>query len=108
MELGTEANAVLNCYREVSAHIKRNGANGLGALIVSMTRSLSDLLAVYLLARETGLTTHTDDGLVCKLPVVPLFETIDDLHNAPEILETFLSHPMTKRSLSYVQERQGL
>ena len=107
MELGDEAEAVLNCYHEVSNHIKKYGPGGLGALIVSMTRSLSDLLAVYLLARETGLTTHTNDGLVCKLPVVPLVETIDDLHNAPEILEAFLSHPMTERSLSYLQERRG-
>jgi phosphoenolpyruvate carboxylase len=59
------------------------------------------------LARETGLTTLTDDGLVCKLPVVPLFETIDDLHHAPEVLDAFLSHPMTQRSLSYLQERRG-
>jgi phosphoenolpyruvate carboxylase len=107
MELGEEAEAVLNCYHEVSAHVKTHGPNGLGALIVSMTRSLSDLLAVYLLARETGLTTHTDDGLVCTLPVVPLFETIDDLHDAPEILDAFLSHPMTQRSLSYLRERRG-
>ena len=108
MELGPEAEAVLNCYHEVSNHIKTHGPNGLVALIVSMTRSLSDLLAVYLLARETGLTTHTEDGLVCILPVVPLFETIDDLHKAPDILEAFLSHPMTKRSLSYFQERRGM
>jgi phosphoenolpyruvate carboxylase len=72
-----------------------------------MTRSLSDLLVVYLLARETGLTAQTDDGLVCRLPVVPLFETIDDLHNAPGILDDFLSHPMTQRSLAYQQEESG-
>ena len=107
MELGDEAEAVVHAFTTVSDHIKQYGADGLGALIVSMTRSLSDLLVVYLLARETGLTTHTDDGLVCKLPVVPLFETIDDLHNAPEILDAFLAHPMTQRSLSYLREREG-
>jgi phosphoenolpyruvate carboxylase len=107
MDLGDEAEAVVHAFTTVSDHIKQYGADGLGALIVSMTRSLSDLLVVYLLARETGLTTHTDDGLVCKLPVVPLFETIDDLHNAPEILDAFLAHPMTQRSLSYLHEREG-
>jgi phosphoenolpyruvate carboxylase len=105
MTLGPEAEAVLNCYRTVSDHIKRYGPEGIGALIVSMTRSLSDLLAVYLLARETGLSRQTDDGPICTLPVVPLFETIDDLHNAPDILEAFLSHPMTKRSLAYRRDR---
>jgi phosphoenolpyruvate carboxylase len=108
MELGDEAQAVLSSYRAVADHIKRHGPNGIGALIISMTRSLSDLLAVYLLARETGLTQHTDEGLVCTLPVVPLFETIDDLHRAPDVLEAFLSHPMTQRSLSYLQEKNGL
>jgi phosphoenolpyruvate carboxylase len=107
MDLGPEAEAVLNCYRTVSDHIKRHGPEGIGALIISMTRSLSDLLVVYLLARETGLTRQTEDGLVCTLPVVPLFETIDDLHNAPDILEAFLSHPMTKRSLAYLQDRDN-
>jgi phosphoenolpyruvate carboxylase len=54
-----------------------------------MTRNLSDLLAVYLLAREAGLATLTPEGLVCHLPVVPLFETISDLDRSPEILEKF-------------------
>jgi len=108
MELGNEAEAVLQSYRVVSDYIKRYGANGIGSLIISMTRNLSDLLAVYLLAREAGLTKQTDDGLICTLPVVPLFETIDDLHNAPGILENFLSHPITRRSLQHLQTQQEL
>lgn len=108
MELGPEADAVVSCFKAVSDHVKTHGPDGLGALIISMTRSLSELLVVYLLARETGLTTLTDDGLVCKLPVVPLFETIDDLHHAPEVLDAFLSHPMTQRSLSCLRARDGL
>jgi len=108
MILGPQAEAVLSCYRVVVKHIRQNGADGLGSLIVSMTRSLSDLLVVYLLAREVGLAVQTDEGLVCQLPVVPLFETIDDLQHAPHILETFLAHPMTQRSLAAQQKRLGL
>lgn len=99
--LGDEAKAVLNCYQVVVDHIERYGVGGLGALIISMTRSLSDLLVVYLLAREVGLVRWTEEGLVCPLPVVPLFETIDDLQRAPEILKSFLEHPVTARSLQY-------
>jgi phosphoenolpyruvate carboxylase len=33
--------------------------------------------------------------------VVPLFETIDDLEGSAEILDSFLKHPFTKRSLEY-------
>ncbi|MBY0426885.1 MAG: phosphoenolpyruvate carboxylase, partial [Cytophagales bacterium] len=39
--------------------------------------------------------------------VVPLFETIDDLHNSPEIMDAFLKHPFTKRSLEYQRIEQG-
>lgn len=96
---GAEADAVLDCYRVLVAHRARCGSAGLGALIVSMTRGTADLLTVYLLAREAGLMEMRADGLACPLPVVPLFETIDDLEHAPGIVEEFLSHPVTLRSL---------
>ena len=88
---GAEADAVLSSYRVLVEHRARFGPYGIGALIVSMTRDLSDLLSVYLFGREVGLTIAT--------PVVPLFETIDDLTRSPEILRAFLRHPATRRSL---------
>ena len=72
-----------------------------------MTRSASDLLGVYLLAREVGLATSDGSGLVCRLPVVPLFETIDDLERSPEILRAFLQHPVTRRSLEQQRREAG-
>ncbi len=98
--IGEHADNVLDTYRVLVRHWKRSGTAGLGSLIVSMTRQLSDLLAVYLLAREAGLMTHTPEGMACPLPVVPLFETMDDLHNSPGILRAFLDHSLTARSLS--------
>ena len=97
--IGPHADNVLDTYRVLVRHWKRSGTAGLGSLIVSMTRQLSDLLAVYLLAREAGLMTHTPEGMACPLPVVPLFETMDDLHHSPGILAAFLDHPLTARSL---------
>jgi phosphoenolpyruvate carboxylase len=99
--LGTEADAVLACYRVLYKYIQSYGSQGIGSLIVSMTRSLSDLLVVYLLCREAGLVQMQPDGMACMLPVVPLFETIDDLRAGPGILDGFLSHAATKRSLKY-------
>lgn len=99
---GPEAEGVLGCFRVLSAHIALYGADALGALIVSMTRSVSDLLVVYLLAREAGLTVTGADGQVCLLPVVPLFETIDDLQGSAAILEAFLVHPATRRTLAHL------
>lgn len=107
-DVGPEAEAVLGAYRTVVEHLRRCGPDGLGALIVSMTRSLSDLLVVYVLARETGLAHQTQDGLVCELPVTPLFETIDDLQRAPQILDGFLAHPVTIRTLRCDQSRLNL
>jgi phosphoenolpyruvate carboxylase len=98
---------VISCYQVVEEHIAKYGVAGIGSFIVSMTRSLSDLLTVYLLAREAGLTEVTPEGVICKVPVVPLLETIDDLENGPEILENFLSHEFTKRSLKAAQETLG-
>ncbi|MFY0628151.1 MAG: phosphoenolpyruvate carboxylase [Reichenbachiella sp.] len=107
-ELGHNADAVISCYRVVEKHVKKYGLEGIGSFIVSMTRSLSDLLAVYLLAREAGLTELTSEGLVCKIPVVPLLETIDDLENGPEILDQFLEHSFTKRSLNFLKDHYNL
>jgi phosphoenolpyruvate carboxylase len=105
---GDEATAVLDCYRVLVDEIGRHGRRGIGSLIVSMTRNLSDLLAVYLLAREAGLLRFDTGDPVCRLPVVPLFETIDDLENAPDILDRFLSHPVARASLAWQQETDSL
>ncbi|MDG5767586.1 phosphoenolpyruvate carboxylase [Balneolales bacterium ANBcel1] len=100
--IGKEADAVLACYRVLYRHVRRFGTRGIGALIVSMTRSLSDLLVVYLLAREAGLLVTGENGLACLFSVVPLFETINDLERGPDILDSFLQHPVTRQSL-YLQ-----
>jgi phosphoenolpyruvate carboxylase len=97
--IGPEADAAVACHRALVTHIDQYGSAGLGSLIVSMTRSVSDLLSVYLLAREAGLTAGGSDDAYCLLPVVPLFETIGDLERSTGIMDAFLSHPMTQRTL---------
>lgn len=98
---GPEADNVLGYLTEVKQYIDAFGTEGIGSFIVSMTRSLSDLLLVYIFLREVGLKD-------CKLPVVPLLETIDDLAAGPQILSAFLSHPLVKKQLTnqpnFVQE----
>jgi phosphoenolpyruvate carboxylase len=107
VSLGPEADAVLSSLRVLKEYSAAYGFDGLGCLIVSMTRNVSDLLVVYLLAREVGLMQETPQGLECPLPVVPLFETVDDLHRSPTIYDAFLQHPITKRSLQSIQMRRG-
>ncbi|SMO54608.1 phosphoenolpyruvate carboxylase [Gracilimonas mengyeensis] len=105
--LSNESDAVLACYRVIYKHIKRFGPAGIGSFIVSMTRSLSDLLVVYILCREAGLMEQTDEGMACRVPVVPLLETIEDLEDGPEILDRFLAHPVTQRSMRYREQKDG-
>ncbi len=98
---GPEADNVLGYLREVKKYVAQYGAEGVGSVIVSMTRSLSDLLLVFLFLREVGLLEE-------HLPVVPLLETIDDLKAGPEILNAFLNHPLVREQrqhkTSFVQE----
>jgi phosphoenolpyruvate carboxylase len=107
MQVGPEGDAVLGCYHVLVEHLRVHGPDGLGALIVSMTRSLSDLLVIYLFGREVGLHINTPDGPACPLPVTPLFETIDDLRRSPDILAGFLDHPFTRRSLAAQSAHAG-
>ncbi|MFO7724539.1 MAG: phosphoenolpyruvate carboxylase, partial [Oceanipulchritudo sp.] len=97
---GNEAKATIDTLLVLQEHIRAHSRAGIGALIVSMTRSLSDLLTVYLLCREAGLLVQTGRGPACLLPVVPLFETLDDLEKSSDIMDAFLAHPITKASLA--------
>ncbi|MFP4156098.1 MAG: phosphoenolpyruvate carboxylase [Opitutales bacterium] len=104
-KMGPEAQAVVDCYRVIAEHTRKFGTNCIGSFIVSMTRSVSDLLAVYLLAREVGLAEPGEQGMVSKIPVVPLLETIEDLENGTQIVRDFLAHPTTRRTLEHLKEK---
>jgi len=100
LPLPQDATTVLSALRAVSEHIREFGPDGLGSVIVSMTRSLSDMLIVVLLCREAGLFVMSDTGeLIPSLPIVPLFETVDDLLRAPQILKEWFSHPLIQAML---------
>merc|ERR1712003_237781 len=59
----------------------------LGAYVISQAQTASDVLAVMVLQKQFGLVK---DRL---LRVVPLFETLNDLNNAPKVLDSLLSMP---------------
>ncbi len=98
--LPTESKNVLDSFAVLQKHIAQYSEFALGSLIVSMTRDVSDLLEVYILAREAGLTFF-DKTLGIKLQVVPLFETIDDLIASPAIMEEYFNYPEVQNSLEY-------
>ncbi len=98
--LPTEAKSVLDCFAVMQKHYSKYSGFALGSVIISMTRNVEDLLTVYVLAREAGLT-HFEDSLVMQSHVVPLFETIDDLIASPKILDEYLSNQVVMNSLEF-------
>jgi phosphoenolpyruvate carboxylase len=70
-----------------------------GSFVLSMTRSVSDVLGAYLLAKTAGLFADTSGVESSTLPIVPLFETIDDLQRAPAIMKELLNVPLVRRSV---------
>ena len=70
-----------------------------GTFVLSMTRSVSDILGAYLLAKHAGLFGDTAGVESSTLPIVPLFETIEDLQRAPTIMKELLSVPLVRRSV---------
>ena len=68
----------------------------LGAYVISMTSSASDILSVSFLQKEAKIKN--------KLRVVPLFETLDDLINAKSIMENLFSHKWYRNLIKHKQE----
>ncbi|KAG1677399.1 hypothetical protein FOA52_010779 [Chlamydomonas sp. UWO 241] len=80
MTMTPEVQEVINTFR-VLAEIPHDS---LGAYVISMARTASDVLCVVLLQRECGIKQ--------LLRVVPLFETLDDLNNGPGHLRVLLAN----------------
>jgi phosphoenolpyruvate carboxylase len=59
----------------------------LNAYVISQAQTASDVLAVMLLQKQYGMTAENQN----MMRVVPLFETLDDLTNAPDRLRTLFS-----------------
>lgn len=57
----------------------------LSQYIISMAKQPSDVLAVALILKESGMTWN--------MPIVPLFETLDDLDRAPIVMEKLWQLP---------------
>jgi phosphoenolpyruvate carboxylase len=99
----------LNVYRIVEAAQKEFGEGCIRNYLISMTQGTSDLLEVLVFCKEVGLYRKDKDGnVICTLQPTPLFETIDDLHDAPEIMSTLFSIPAYKVSLESTNSTQEI
>jgi phosphoenolpyruvate carboxylase len=91
-----ETLGMFSLIKEMRGQVDREA---FGAFVLSMTRSAVDVFAVYLLAKEAALFADTAAVESCTLPIVPLFETINDLRAAPAIMRELLGVPMVRRSI---------
>ena len=88
------AQAELAIFESARDMLARYGEQSIRHYIISHTESVSDLLEVLLLQKETGLMHGTLDLQArAALIVVPLFETIEDLRNAAVIMREFYALP---------------
>ena len=74
------------------------GSELLGPFVISMTRHAADVLGVLLMLRWTG----ESDGQ----QIVPLFETVADLEDAPAILAQLFTQPIYRAHLATCADQQ--
>jgi phosphoenolpyruvate carboxylase len=100
-EYSDETNSELAILRTAREIRLRYGNRAIRNYIISHTETVSDLLEVLLLQKETGLMRVS--GAACDAMVIPLFETIPDLQRAGGIMAEWMSIPL----VASVIEKQG-
>lgn len=98
---------VLNQAREIRQQF---GERAIRQYIISHTETLSDLLEVALLQKESGLLRGIwgSQKIQVDLNIVPLFETIADLRHAPMIMGQWLSLLGIRHVLRYQGNEQEI
>lgn len=92
MQVDAQVADVLETFK-MAAEI---GPESLGAYVISMAATASDVLAVELLKKDAGVKT--------ELRVVPLFETAADLQSAGAVLRELLSIDWYRKKIGNHQE----
>jgi phosphoenolpyruvate carboxylase len=98
-DLGPEGEETLGMFRLIRDMREQLDREAIGSFVLSMTHDADDVLGCYLLAKEAGLFADAAAIESCTLPIVPLFESIDDLRRAPEIMRDLLGVPLVRRTV---------
>jgi phosphoenolpyruvate carboxylase len=93
--------AILRAAKQIR---QRYGVRAIRNYIISHTETVSDLLEVLLLQKETGLLRGADGTLDAM--VIPLFETIPDLQCAAAIMAEWMALPLVKRLIAHQGQLQ--
>ena len=97
-EVSESTQELLDCLRVFTEAIEFD-PDSVGTYIISMAHDVSDLLEVLILLREVGLWKISDGVVTCPIDVAPLFETVDDLDNAGNVMTELLQDPAYARHL---------
>ena len=89
-----ETREVLDTLGVIASLQTRFGPNACRRYVVSFTRSVEDVAAVYELA------THATGGVAPTLDVVPLFETVADLGRSHSVMESVIRLKPVRRRLT--------
>ncbi len=103
IDYSDETNSELTILRAASDIRKHYGARAIRNYIISHTETVSDMLEVLLLQRETGLLRlDTEKNAIGELDlmVIPLFETIPDLRLAATIMEQVMAIPQVRKLIA--------
>ncbi|MGY0651005.1 phosphoenolpyruvate carboxylase [Luteimonas sp. A537] len=102
------AASALDVFRRVTSARARYGDNAFGPYIVSMSRTAADALAVLALARIAGCVEYGDGREAGEVPldVAPLFETVDDLEAAADVMRALFDDPVYRRHVRARGDRQ--
>lgn len=84
-------NRIIATWRMIADIHATHSPRAIDTVIASMSQYESDVLAMLLLAREVGIADHVD--------IVPLFETVEDLQRAKEVMQSLFDNPVYSRYL---------
>ncbi len=88
------AQAEIGVLAAAARAVKTYGTRAVPNYVISMCRSVSDVLEAAILLKEVGLLDASGAEPYCPVGIVPLFETIDDLRNGAATLEAALDLPL--------------
>jgi phosphoenolpyruvate carboxylase len=101
---------VLSLFATIARAHAELGTDAGDVYIISMTAGASDVLAPLLFAKEYGLFEPARGGrpAASALEVVPLFETIDDLHRCAGLMRGLYALPVYREHLQARGMRQQI
>lgn len=92
----------MSIIRAAAVAQRRFGKRAITYYVISNGETVSDMLEVYLLLKEVGIyhagDAHTPPS--SSIMAVPLFETVADLENAPDVMRAYLALPEIKSILA--------